>query len=117
MYIFIPMSRFIYLVLLKCTGRTCNAHPVIGGDVVASSWYVNIFVDNLFQYVCPLIFLKVYFSSLFVNIHENHPKSVLFDLLLPRGSSCFYLSGDGKGGGGPFWDHVYNWKNKNMNFI
>ena len=36
------MTRFIYRVVLKCTGRTGNAHQVIGGDVVASSWYVYI---------------------------------------------------------------------------
>ena len=34
------MSRFIYLVVLKCAGRACNTHPLIGGDVVASSWDV-----------------------------------------------------------------------------
>ena len=50
------MSRFIYIVVLKCTGRTCNTHPVIGGDVVASSWYIYILWFVLFfQYVCSLI--------------------------------------------------------------
>ena len=31
------MGRFIYLVVSKHTGRTCNAHQVIGGDVLATA--------------------------------------------------------------------------------
>ena len=50
------MSRSIYPFVLKCTGRTCNADPVIGGDVVASPWYVYIFLNKFVQYVYSLIF-------------------------------------------------------------
>ena len=70
-------SRFLYLVVLKCIGRKCNAHPVIGGDVVASTWYDYVFVYTFFQYACCLIlYFSIYLLSIFVNIHENQPQSV-----------------------------------------
>ena len=101
------MSRFIYLVVLKCTGRTCNAHPVIGGDVVASSWYV---------YSLMLYFLS-YFLSFLVNIHENHTHSVCFDYASPRGSFFLPNWGWGGGGGGPFQEYfVYLQCNFYMSF-
>ena len=73
------MSRFMYLAVSKCTGRTCNARQVIGGDVVASSWYVYIFFISIcmFSYI---VFLMYVFISFCVNIHENQPESVFFDL-------------------------------------
>ena len=125
-FMFLHMSRFIYLVVLKYTGRTCNAHPVIGGGVVASSWNVYLFFECLFNmYVLSYIVCLSYFLSLFVHIHENHPKLVFSCFLLLGGSLFFNLAGDGNGngGGGPFWDHLgailgsfcdhfYNLKNK-----
>ena len=101
------MSRFIYLVVLKCTGRTCNAHLVIGGDVVASSRYVYIFLQIivLCQYVCSLIlYLLVYF--VFCIYMKITPKVFVCFVCLVAGF-FFNLAGDGEGGGGYFMEAFY----------
>ena len=126
------MSRFIYLVVLKCTGRTCNAYRVLGGDVVVVCIYIYIYIYILF-------FVKIHFSIcmfsyiVFRNVlfvifwHENHTQSVFFDFILPRGS--FFLPSRGWGGGrgifmGAFWDHlgpfymiIYFFDSKKMKII
>ena len=97
------MSCFIYLVVLKCTGRTCNAHLVIGGDVIASSWYVYISVSLYIYFnsfpICifSYIYFLRFFSVFLVNIHENHPTSVFVRFFLPRGSFSFTSPGMRRG--------------------
>ena len=76
---FLYVTRSILLLVLKCTGRTCNAHWVIGGDVVASSWYVYIYVlIHLSICMFSYIVFKVYLLAAFVNIHESHPPKHYF---------------------------------------
>ena len=53
------------------------------------------------------LIIYCHFSQFFVNIHENHTKSVFFDFCLPRGI-FFNLAGDGEGGGVPSWAHFRN---------
>ena len=106
------MSRFIYLVVLKCTGRTCNAHPVIGGDVVASSLYVYIYIYiylYFFQCICSICILSyiVLFILFFHFLLKcmNITRKVFFFRFVFASWHFVYLARDGEGCGEPFWDH------------
>ena len=97
------MSRFIYLVVSKRTGRTCNAHPVIGGDGVASSWYVYNFFNNLFQYCSLILYFLLYaLSSFFEHTWQSPPKCFSRVFFASWQFFVFYLAGDGEGGGDHF---------------
>ena len=100
----VDVSRFIYLVVLKYTGRTCNAHPVIGGVVVGCIFSL---------YVLLYCFFKMFLT--FLKYMKITPSSVFLDLFLLRGCFFCFLDGDRKGGGDnfgtilePFWDNLYN---------
>ena len=85
------MSRVIYLVVLRCTGRTCNAHLVIGGDVVASSWYVFFVIICMFSYI---VFVIVLFGHSLLEIKT--PKRCCLCFCLPRGSCLSTSLGMGR---------------------
>ena len=72
------MSSFIYLVVLQCTGRTCNAHPVIGGDVVASSWYVDIYFKKKTNMYVLLYCIFYYIFCLLGPIFMKFTQKVYF---------------------------------------
>ena len=92
------MNRSIYLVVLKCTGRTCNGHPVIGGEVVASPWYVYKLLEYIFQYVYSLISSSLMYLFIFLfYIHENRSKSVFDRFGFASWQFFFDLAADGKG--------------------
>ena len=95
------MSRFIYLVVLKCTGRKCNAHGVIGEDVVASSWYVYFVLRHSFN-MYVLLYLFFYVFLTFLLIYMKVTPNVFFRVFFCLVAVFVYLAGDREGAGDHF---------------